>query len=48
MDAVYKDADNDNNGYITFDEFNNIYQTIIAEWIIYIYINYLFLQKFYL
>ena len=25
MEQIYKDADEDNNGYITFDEFNSVY-----------------------
>ena len=29
MEAIYKDADEDDNGFITFDEFNTIYQQII-------------------
>ena len=28
---IYKDADEEGNGFITFDEFNGIYQNIIAE-----------------
>ena len=28
---IYKDADEEGNGFITFEEFNGIYQNIIAE-----------------
>ena len=31
IDRIYKDADEDDNGFITFDEFNTVYQQIIAE-----------------
>ena len=31
INQIYMEADEDDNGYITFDEFNTVYQQIIAE-----------------
>ena len=31
IDQIYREADDDDNGYITFDEFNTVYQNLIAE-----------------
>ena len=31
IEQIYREADDDDNGFISFDEFNGIYQNMIAE-----------------